>query len=388
MIPDFYRTPIVLDNIQIGTRLRHADQEKVAEIASSIAKVGLLSPIIVRFIDDVPNLVAGLHRLLALKSLGEETADCNVYGTDPIHAELMEIAENLHRADLNLLQRSEQVARWIELTAGEQQIAEPEPAKQRDDEQRSEVLRQVDAKQSGGRPKGGVRAAARDLGISEPDARRAIKVASLSPSAKTAAKAFCLDKNQSALLKAAKEIEPEKQVAVLRELHEAKQHKADRKAVDKITRDDMKEVADKGAQVSAAIITLPAIAAAKAGDGGLKRKLAAAQTQIDVLMEENANLRFIIGELMEEVETIYQDTIDWRVHAQRLHRRFPIFAKIGADAERRLDAAYPTDDDGNDVETDYVEPGRDELIDALLAAYNTGQLSGKNQNTEQATQAA
>ncbi|MEL4072846.1 hypothetical protein WKW50_22160 [Ochrobactrum sp. GPK 3] len=68
------------------------------------------------------------------------------------------------------------------------------------------VSRQVDAKPQGGRPEGGTRAAAREIGISEPDARRAVKVASLSDEAKEAAREVGLDDNRSALLEAAEKV--------------------------------------------------------------------------------------------------------------------------------------------------------------------------------------
>jgi len=91
---------------------------------------------------------------------------------------MWEISENLHRADLTQLERDEQVARWIEL----------------------QKLRQVDEVSIGGRgKKGGTSAASKEIGVSEPDARRAVKVASLSTEAKEAAKEVGLDDNRSAL---------------------------------------------------------------------------------------------------------------------------------------------------------------------------------------------
>lgn len=88
-----------------------------------------------------------------------------------------EIAENLHRADLTALERTDMTAEWVRLT-----------------EEADRVLRQADAKLSArgrkgeGRPTSGVRKAARELGISEADARRAIKIASLTPEAKQVAR--------------------------------------------------------------------------------------------------------------------------------------------------------------------------------------------------------
>ena len=79
--------------------------------------------------------------------------------------------------------------------------------------------RQLDAVSVGGRgKKGGIREAARQLGLSEADVRRAIKVASLSPEAQQAAHEVGLADNRSALLRAADETTPEDQIRVLEEL--------------------------------------------------------------------------------------------------------------------------------------------------------------------------
>ena len=50
-----------------------------------------------------------------------------------------------------------------------------------------EVSRQVAAKPQGGRPQGGIRDTARQLGLDERDVRRAAKVASITPEAQQAA---------------------------------------------------------------------------------------------------------------------------------------------------------------------------------------------------------
>ena len=81
------------------------------------------------------------------------------------------------------LERDEQVARWVELSK----------------------LRQSNEVSVGGRGKrGGTSAASKELGLSEPDARRATKVASLSDEAKEAAREVGLDDNRTALPTAAK----------------------------------------------------------------------------------------------------------------------------------------------------------------------------------------
>jgi hypothetical protein len=61
-----------------------------------------------------------------------------------------------------------------------------------------------------------LRAASRELGLSEPDARRAVRVAGLSEEAKAAARETGLDDNRTALLAAAKAATPEEQASALR----------------------------------------------------------------------------------------------------------------------------------------------------------------------------
>jgi len=89
-------------------------------------------------------------------------------------ARLWEISENLHRAELDALERASEIAEWIALTAKKQQ-----------DEKPAQV-----APVSGGRGnEAGVRAASRELGVDRDQARRSIKIANISPAAKDAARA-------------------------------------------------------------------------------------------------------------------------------------------------------------------------------------------------------
>src|ERR1700729_4150442 len=100
-----------VDGIVVGKRFRQTDQEWVNALAQSISTVGLRTPITVRImpeilgadgvaLQDVPVLVAGLHRLEAVKLLGWEDIDAFVVAGDDKDARLWEIAENLHRKDL------------------------------------------------------------------------------------------------------------------------------------------------------------------------------------------------------------------------------------------------------------------------------------------------
>ncbi len=113
------------------------------------------------------------HRIEAFRLLGRPEIDAVFFNGSDVEAELWEISENLHRSELTKLEYGEQVARWIELKNVEG------------------VLGQVDPKPHGGRPESGLRAAARELPLDgttdeakRSDARRALKIASLSEDAK------------------------------------------------------------------------------------------------------------------------------------------------------------------------------------------------------------
>jgi ParB family chromosome partitioning protein len=99
---------IPIPSIKVENRLRPLNAEKVAELAESIAQVGLLQPIGVR---PDGTLVYGYHRLEACKRLGWTEIPAVVVDGDDLRAELAEITENLVRNELTLLERAEHLAR-------------------------------------------------------------------------------------------------------------------------------------------------------------------------------------------------------------------------------------------------------------------------------------
>jgi ParB family chromosome partitioning protein len=99
---------IPIASIKVNNRLRPLDDAKVAELAESIAQVGLLQPIGVR---PDGTLVYGYHRLEACKQLGWTDIPAVVVDGDDLRAELAEITENLVRNELTLLERAEHLAR-------------------------------------------------------------------------------------------------------------------------------------------------------------------------------------------------------------------------------------------------------------------------------------
>jgi ParB-like nuclease domain len=154
----------VIDDIVVDERaLKSIDWKQVDEIAKSIEKIGMQVPITLRYVPspdgegtDV-HLVAGLHRLEAHKKLGREVIDCYFEEDwDDSKARLWEISENLHRSELNQIERGEHIEKWMQLCAGEAvegvsvQVAPKLSVRGREGE---------------GRPESGVRKAARDMNM-------------------------------------------------------------------------------------------------------------------------------------------------------------------------------------------------------------------------------
>lgn len=107
---------VLVDGLRVGARMRSADPARVATLAASMQRHGLLQPITARMVGETEaELVAGLHRLEAAKSLGWEWIDAVFVEADDIERELLEIAENLHRADLTKEERDRQIRRYAEL---------------------------------------------------------------------------------------------------------------------------------------------------------------------------------------------------------------------------------------------------------------------------------
>ena len=89
---------IKISEIKINPGRRDTQQRNVEELARSIAAVGLMNPITVT---QDNTLIAGLHRLEAVKLLGWTEIECTVSDADGLQAELAEIDENFVRAGLS-----------------------------------------------------------------------------------------------------------------------------------------------------------------------------------------------------------------------------------------------------------------------------------------------
>jgi ParB family chromosome partitioning protein len=87
-----------ISEIKINPGRRDTQQRNVEELARSIAAVGLMNPITVT---QDNTLIAGLHRLEAVKLLGWTEIECVISEADGLQAELAEIDENFVRAGLS-----------------------------------------------------------------------------------------------------------------------------------------------------------------------------------------------------------------------------------------------------------------------------------------------
>ncbi|MEZ8501576.1 ParB/RepB/Spo0J family partition protein [Vibrio splendidus] len=93
-------------DLVVGKRQRPVSKDKVNELAKSIHTIGMINPIIVK--KDGVTIVAGAHRLEALKLLEQDSVRVNVIGNDA-DAKLIEVDENLKRSELKPAEKKEHI---------------------------------------------------------------------------------------------------------------------------------------------------------------------------------------------------------------------------------------------------------------------------------------
>ena len=231
---------LMLDQIEIPAAARAYNANAVLELSRSIEAIGLQSAPTVVEREGHFVLVAGRHRIAALKLLRVDRVHVRVVDFGEIEARMWTIAENLFRAELTALQRDQQVAEYARLLDERRARAEhhnfvadmpadvvealSEPARGVEEVLPQQVApadrvsAQLAPKPQGGRPESGDRAAARALGLDKDAVRRARIVDGLSSEAKSAAVALGVDDNRSALLVAAKKSVAEDQVRALHDI--------------------------------------------------------------------------------------------------------------------------------------------------------------------------
>jgi hypothetical protein len=170
------------------------DEKTVAGIAESIHLFDILHPIAVRRVGNKIVLVAGAHRLEAMKRLKRKKIPCLFVDGDETDARLVRLGENLWRKTITVLRHAEGLVEYLNFASA-----------------RVNNSGQPVRKSKVGRPPGGVALAARELPLvgRTAEARRkiidrAIKINQITPEAKKAAIKARLDNSQRALLKIAK----------------------------------------------------------------------------------------------------------------------------------------------------------------------------------------
>jgi N6-adenosine-specific RNA methylase IME4/ParB-like chromosome segregation protein Spo0J len=103
-------TLVPIDEILVGRKRRPL--RAVDDLADSIARVGLLHPLVLT--SDF-RLVAGLHRLRACQALGWTRVPATIVPMKKMEAEIAELDENLVRQELTVLERGEMLARRKDL---------------------------------------------------------------------------------------------------------------------------------------------------------------------------------------------------------------------------------------------------------------------------------
>ena len=207
--PSYRADYLPIDDIKVDlTNRRPVIPAMVKTLVDSIPKEGLRIPLIVRLLDGVAHLVAGLQRLEALKILKWKEVPCVRIEDDENIAERVQIIENAHRAELTRLQSAIQRTKLRELQESSERI--------------SGVKFQ---KKGRGRPEGGDAKAARTLQIpgKSADAKRKNaaldrKFAHIDPAAQQAIFDAGLDNNVGKLVEIAEQKTPEAQLAKIREL--------------------------------------------------------------------------------------------------------------------------------------------------------------------------
>ena len=83
-------------------------------LSDSIERHGLLQPVVVRRVKDRYELVAGERRLQAAKRAGWTDVPVNVIEADDRRTAELAIVENLHRKDLNPLEKAASFQRYLQ----------------------------------------------------------------------------------------------------------------------------------------------------------------------------------------------------------------------------------------------------------------------------------
>jgi len=103
---------VKVSDIKVNPGRRGTVEKDIEELAFSIEEIGLLNPIT---LTEDYTLIAGLHRLEAVKQLGWTEVECTITDLEGPSAELAELDENFARANLSPLELGELLVRRKEI---------------------------------------------------------------------------------------------------------------------------------------------------------------------------------------------------------------------------------------------------------------------------------
>lgn len=194
---------IALAEIVTGSGHRLIDNHHVEVLAQSIDRIGLTTPIFVVLQAGAAALIAGQHRVEAVRRLGQTHIDAIVLDSNEPKNRLLTISENLHRLGYSALERAEAENEWLQAFEGEGgQDAQPSGGHQPNDK--------------------GVSKTSRALEVSRRELQRAKRIAGISPEAKLRARELGLHQKQSALLRIAEGTTAQDQLNIVSEIAERK----------------------------------------------------------------------------------------------------------------------------------------------------------------------
>jgi ParB-like chromosome segregation protein Spo0J len=205
--PSYEVHHVLIAEIDVGKR-RQFQPKKMEGLKASIAKIGLRTPITIWPVKSgKKKLAAGYHRLKAMESLGRKKIPCVYIKGGKDVARLWEISENLHRAELTVLEESDQTAEWLELVA------------------KTTPTNSGEKNRGPGRPEGLKKKATDELPLpgktqaaKQKTLDRRLKIAGIDPAAKQAARDAGFADSQTKLSQIAREQTPEDQLTKVKAL--------------------------------------------------------------------------------------------------------------------------------------------------------------------------
>lgn len=194
-----------VDEILVREGRRELDLDHVRKLADSIKELGLLNPVTV---DKGNILIAGLHRLEAVKLLEWSEIECTVSSLDGLRAELAEIDENIVRNDFAVIEYGEMLLRRKEIY----ETLHPETkAGVAQAISMNRVIGNNVAAKSAATSKSFVQDTAEKLGVAQRTVRQQIQTAkNLTPETKEIVKEMDTKMTKKAVLKLSR-LEPEQQ---------------------------------------------------------------------------------------------------------------------------------------------------------------------------------